>query len=79
MLQHVRLTHHHLRLAIVGDDRYLPKHKLRIPAYPNRMFLHAAKIELPDGRVFEAPLPEELERCVVALRSRPVRTNLRPS
>jgi 23S rRNA-/tRNA-specific pseudouridylate synthase len=69
----IRRHLHGLGLAIVGDDRYLPKHKLRIPAYPNRMFLHAAKIELPDGRVFEAPLPEELERCVVALRSRPVR------
>ncbi|MDP2311892.1 MAG: RluA family pseudouridine synthase [Pseudomonadota bacterium] len=69
----IRRHLHGLGLSVVGDDRYVARKKLRIPAYPGRMFLHAARIELPDGRVFEAPLPPELERCVVALRARPER------
>ncbi len=69
----IRRHLHGLGLSIVGDERYTPRKKLRIPAYPGRMFLHAARIELPDGRAFEAPLPDELERCVVALRNRPAR------
>jgi 23S rRNA-/tRNA-specific pseudouridylate synthase len=62
----------HLRgigLAVVGDDRYPAAKKLRIPAFPGRLFLHAARIELPDGRAFDSPLPPELERCVAALRA----------
>ncbi|MDP2310568.1 MAG: RluA family pseudouridine synthase [Pseudomonadota bacterium] len=69
----IRRHLHGLGLSVVGDERYTPRKKLRVPAYPGRMFLHAARIELPDGQVFEAPLPEELSKCLVALRSRPER------
>jgi 23S rRNA-/tRNA-specific pseudouridylate synthase len=62
----------HLRgvgLAVVGDDRYPAARRFRVPAYPGRLFLHAARLALPDGRVFESPLPPELARCVDALRA----------
>lgn len=71
----------HLRgigLAVVGDERYPPARKLRIPAYPGRLFLHAARIELPDGRAFESPLPPELAACVAALRAGGDRGKVRP-
>jgi 23S rRNA-/tRNA-specific pseudouridylate synthase len=61
-------------LAVVGDDRYPPakgRRRLRVPAFPGRLFLHAARLELPDGRVFEAPIPPELEACLTALRGAP--------
>ena len=64
----------HLRaigLAVVGDDRYPAARPLRVPAFPGRLFLHAARITLPDGRVFESPLPDDLARCVAALRAGP--------
>ncbi len=62
----------HLRgigLAVVGDDRYPAARRLRVPAFPGRLFLHAARIALPDGRVFESPLPPDLAACVDALRA----------
>ena len=31
-----------------------------VPGFPNRLWLHAERIELPDGRSFTAPLPPEL-------------------
>ena len=55
-------------LAVVGDERYPPRRRLRVPAYPGRLFLHAARLELPDGRVFESPLPADLAACLAALR-----------
>lgn len=56
-----------VRLPVVGDDRYGPAPRLRVPAYPGRLCLHAARLELPDGRVFEAPLPDDLAACFAAL------------
>jgi 23S rRNA-/tRNA-specific pseudouridylate synthase len=56
-------------LAVVGDTRYPPKRPLRVPAFPGRLFLHAAKLSLPDGRTFESPLPPELSACLDALRA----------
>jgi len=47
-------------LPVVGDVRYGPKRPKRIPGFPNRMWLHAWRLTLPD-RVIEAPLPETLE------------------
>jgi 23S rRNA-/tRNA-specific pseudouridylate synthase len=58
-------------LPVVGDTRYPGRRRLRVPAFPGRLFLHAARLELPDGRVFEAPLPPELEACLAALRGAP--------
>lgn len=57
-------------LAVVGDDRYPPARSLRVPSFPGRLCLHAAKLALPDGRAFEAPLPTDSARCIDALRGR---------
>jgi 23S rRNA-/tRNA-specific pseudouridylate synthase len=55
-------------LAVVGDTRYRPKRQVRIPAFPGRLWLHAWRIELPNGMVFEAPLPPALEAQLEVLR-----------
>lgn len=58
--------------AIVGDARYPPRKRARLPQLPNRLWLHAASLQLElDGELlrFEAPLPEELEAQLVALRA----------
>jgi 23S rRNA-/tRNA-specific pseudouridylate synthase len=55
-------------LPIVGDTRYGPKRPARIPHFPNRLWLHACKIEIGD-RVIEAPLPAELQEQLDAIRS----------
>lgn len=57
-------------LAVVGDDRYPPARPLRVPAFPGRLCLHAARLTLPDARTFEAPLPADLAGCIQALRGR---------
>jgi 23S rRNA-/tRNA-specific pseudouridylate synthase len=46
-------------LPIVGDTRHGPKKPTRILGFPNRLWLHAWKLEIPD-RVIEASLPPEL-------------------
>ncbi len=56
-----------VHLPIVGDDRYGPKARRRVPAYPGRLWLHASRLELSDGRRYEAPLPPELQRNLEAL------------
>ncbi|MCB9507437.1 MAG: RluA family pseudouridine synthase [Myxococcales bacterium] len=55
--------------AIVGDTRYPGPTEIRIPAFPGRLWLHAERIELPDGRSFHAPLPRELAANLEALRA----------
>jgi len=60
---------HGLGHAIVGDTRYRPPRFRPIPGFPGRLWLHAARLALPDGRVFEAPLPPELAAHLVALRA----------
>ena len=45
---------------IVGDDRYPPRRFTTVPGFPGRLWLHAFQLELPDGRMFESPLPPEL-------------------
>lgn len=64
----IRRHLHEIGLAVVGDDRYPPAHRLRVPGWPGRLWLHAARLQLPDGRTFDAPLPEDLARCLEALR-----------
>lgn len=56
--------------AIVGDERYPPKRRLTVPAFPGRLWLHAEQLRLPDGRRFEAPLPQELSGHLATLRER---------
>ena len=46
-------------LPVVGDERYGPKRPKRIPGFPNRLWLHAHRLSLPE-RVIEAPLPDVL-------------------
>jgi len=55
--------------AIIGDDRYRPRGKPTVPAFPGRLWLHALELEI-DGHTFRAPLPDELEAHLEALRSR---------
>ncbi len=57
--------------AIVGDERYPPPRFRRVPGYPGRLWLHASRLELPDGRVWEAPLPPELAAHLDLLRTLP--------
>ena len=54
--------------ALVGDDRYPPKRRRAVPAFPGRLWLHASSIELPDRRFFEAPLAPELAAHLEVLR-----------
>ena len=62
----VRRHLHGIGNPVVGDARY------RRPGKPvpgaTRLWLHAWRIKLPDGHVFEAPLPPELEAHLEALR-----------
>lgn len=54
---------------VVGDERYHLRRFRAVPAFPGRLWLHAFRIELPDGPAFEAPLPPELEAHLTALRA----------
>ncbi|TXD34413.1 RNA pseudouridine synthase [Lujinxingia vulgaris] len=63
--QHLQRAGH----AIVGEARYKPKKFLRVPGFPGRLWLHALRLELPDGRIFEAPLAPELDAQLNLLRS----------
>ena len=67
----IRLHCAFLGCPIVGDEVYGKK---KFSVEINRHFLHAyrLKIVLPgekEARLFEAPLPEELERVLVSLRN----------
>jgi len=64
----------------VGDTEYGPRRPLRCPGYPGRLWLHAARVELPedmvlpqivlpDDRSFEAPLAPELLAHLELLRA----------
>jgi 23S rRNA-/tRNA-specific pseudouridylate synthase len=46
--------------AIVGDDRYRPRGNRTVPAFPGRLWLHAAHLALPGLPPLDAPLPDEL-------------------
>lgn len=60
--------------AVVGDDRYPPKRRMKVPSFPGRLWLHANELQLPDGRRFRAPLPPELDehlQLLVAMNEEP--------
>ncbi len=61
----------HLHAAghpIVGDREYPVRPFRKVPAYPGRLWLHAARLMLPDGLVVDSPLPESLQRQLDVLR-----------
>ena len=55
--------------AVVGDRRYKQEPFRKVPAFPGRLWLHAARLVLPDGTLIEDPLPPELEAHLVVLRA----------
>lgn len=55
--------------AVIGDTRYRPKRFVKVPGFPGRIWLHAWRVQVPGGVVFEAPLAPELEAHLVALRA----------
>ena len=55
---------------IVGDRRYRGRRKAKPGESTHRIWLHAGTLSLPDGTVFEAPLPRDLEDDLASLRSR---------
>ena len=63
----IRRHLHGIGHSLVGDDRYKPRGFRPVPGFPGRLFLHASALELPDGRTWSAPLPDELERCLTAV------------
>lgn len=63
----IRRHLHGLGHPLVGDDRYRSKGFRPVPAFPDRLFLHAASLTLPDGRSWTASLPGELQRCLDAV------------
>jgi len=60
---------HGMGHAIVGDTRYPGPLQVRIPAFPARLWLHAERLTLPDGRTWVAPLPTALQLNLDALRA----------
>lgn len=56
--------------AVVGDERYPPKRFRSVPGFPGRLWLHALRLELPDGRAFDAPIPGVLQAHLELLRDR---------
>jgi 23S rRNA-/tRNA-specific pseudouridylate synthase len=64
----IRRHLHGIGHPVVGDARYRPKRKVRVPGWPGQLFLHARALALPDGTVFEDPLPDALLACLQAMR-----------
>lgn len=56
--------------SLVGDQRYKPRKKMKVPGYPHRLWLHAARLAW-NGVAFECPLPAELEAHLAFLRTNP--------
>lgn len=63
--RHLSGIHH----PVVGDERYASPRFMTVPGFPNRLWLHAFRLKLPDGRLFEAPLPPELVQHLAVLRA----------
>lgn len=65
----IRRHLHGLGHPVVGDKRYRTRRTPRVPGWPDRLWLHARVTILPDGTVFEDPLPLELLDNLEAIRS----------
>jgi 23S rRNA-/tRNA-specific pseudouridylate synthase len=59
---------HGIGHPLVGDVLYPMRPFRKVPGFPHRLWLHAAKLTLPDGRTFTAPLPPELAAHLAVLR-----------
>ncbi|PKN54393.1 MAG: hypothetical protein CVU56_26825 [Deltaproteobacteria bacterium HGW-Deltaproteobacteria-14] len=64
----IRRHLHGIGHGIVGDRRYRVTRPRPSPDRPARLWLHALRVALPDGRVFEAPLAPELAAHLARLR-----------
>jgi len=64
----IRRHLNHIGHGVVGDRRYPHRKPRRTPHDPGRLWLHALRVVLPDGRVFEAPLAPELAEHLDRLR-----------
>lgn len=53
--------------AIVGDERYPPRRRQRVPGFPGRLWLHAHQLTLPDGFEVRSPLPDALQNHLALL------------
>ncbi len=56
----IRRHLHGIGHPIVGDKRYHARQTRPVPDAPERLWLHAHSLTLPDGRSFESPLPPAL-------------------
>jgi 23S rRNA-/tRNA-specific pseudouridylate synthase len=65
----IRRHLHGIGHAVVGDERYRARRKVRVPGWPGRMWLHARVLTLPSGETFEDPLPLELLHSLEAMRA----------
>ncbi len=66
--RHLQMIGH----CIVGDPRYRAKRRRTVLGYPDRMWLHALSVTLPNGMSFECPLPPELLEHLELLRKHSV-------
>ncbi len=54
---------------VIGDLRYDRGPRITVPGYPGRLWLHAARLDLPGGVSFEAPLAAELAEHLEVLEA----------
>ena len=64
----IRRHLHMIGHPIVGDRRYRQARRAPLNGSPGRLWLHAARISLVDGRVFLSRLPDELLQHLERLR-----------
>jgi 23S rRNA-/tRNA-specific pseudouridylate synthase len=48
--------------SVVGDQRYRGKIQRKCPQAPDRLWLHAFELKLPNEQILQAPLPSELQQ-----------------
>ena len=75
----IRRHLHGIGHPLVGDTRYRPRRFRAVPGFPGRIWLHALRLELPDGRHFEAPLPPELSAHLEVLAAGATRREATPA
>lgn len=56
--------------ALVGDERYTPPRFRPVPGFPGRLWLHAHRLALPNGQIYQSPLPTSLADHLTLLEDR---------